>query len=53
MQLRNLGDTAAAALKAAIKGEDVAETVKQDIEMANDIEDGKVRRGLFGKLKRK
>jgi len=53
MQLRNLGDTAAAALKAAIKGEDVAETVKQGIEMANDIEDGKVRRGLFGKLKRK
>ena len=45
--------TAAAAIKAAVKGEDVAEVVKTGIEMANDIEEGKVKRGLFGKLKRK
>ena len=53
MQVRNIGDTAAAAIKAAVKGEDVAEVVKTGIEMANDIEEGKVNRGLFGKLKRK
>lgn len=53
MQVRNIGDTAAAAIKAAVKGEDVAEVVKTGIEMANDIEEGKVKRGLFGKLKRK
>ena len=53
MQVRNIGDTAAAAIKAAVKGEDVAEAVKSGIEMANDIEEGKVKRGLFGKLKRK
>ena len=53
MQVRNIGDTAAAAIKAAVKGEDVTEAVKAGIEMANDIEDGKVKRGLFGKLKRK
>lgn len=53
MQVRNIGDTAAAAIKAAVKGEDVTEAVKSGIEMANDIEEGKVKRGLFGKLKRK
>ncbi len=53
MQVRNLGDTAAAAIKAAVKGEDVTETLKSGIEMANDIEEGKVKRGFLGKLKRK
>ena len=53
MQMRNLGDTAAAALKAAIKGGDVKEAVKQGIETANDIEEGKVKRGFFGKLIKK
>lgn len=53
MQIRNLGDTAAAALKAAIKGEDVKEVVKQGIETANDIEEGKVKKGFFGKLIKK
>ena len=53
MQMRNLGDTAAAALKAALKGGDVKEAVKQGIETANDIEEGKVKQGLFGKLFKK
>ncbi|MBR2422801.1 MAG: hypothetical protein IKB09_10735 [Oscillospiraceae bacterium] len=53
MQVRNLGDTAAAVLKAAVKGDDVKEAVKQGIEMANDIEEGKVKRGFFGKLFKK
>jgi|GEM_PF-970313 len=53
MQLRNLGDTAAAALKAAVKGEDVGEVIKEGVQTANDIEEGKVRRGLFGKLFKK
>ena len=53
MQMRNLGDTAAAALKAALKGGDVKEAVKQGIETANDIEEGKVKQGFFGKLFKK
>ena len=53
MHLRNLGDTTAAAIKAAVKGEDVTEALKEGIEMANDIADGKVKRGFFGKLKKK
>ncbi len=53
MQLRNLGDTATAALKAAVTGGDVEEAVKQGIETANDIEEGKVKQGFFGKLFRK
>ena len=53
MQMRNLGDTAAAALKAAIKGGDVKAAVKQGIETANDIEEGKVKQGVFGKLFKK
>ena len=51
--VRNLSDTAAAAVKAAIKGEDVTEAVKQGIETANAIEEGKVRQGFFGKLFKK
>lgn len=50
MHLRNLGDTAAAAIKAAAKGEDVTEALKEGIQTANAIEEGKVRRGFFGKL---
>ena len=53
MQMRNLGDTAAAALKAALKGGDVKEAVRQGIETANDIEEGKVKKGFFGKLIKK
>jgi len=53
MQMRNLGDTAAAALKAAMKGGDVKEAVKQGIETANAIEEGKVKQGFFGRLFRK
>ena len=53
MQVRNLGDTAAAALKAAVKGESVEEAVKEGLETANAIEEGKVRQGLFGKLRKK
>ena len=53
MQKRNLGDTAMAALKAAATGGSVEEAVKQGIEMANDIEEGKVRQGFFGKLIKK
>ncbi len=53
MQTRNLGDTAAAALKAAVEGESVQEAVKEGIETANEIEEGKVRQGLFGKLFKK
>ncbi|MBQ3076551.1 MAG: hypothetical protein IJC43_01710 [Clostridia bacterium] len=53
MQLRNLGDTAAAALKAALTGGSVEEAVKEGVEMANDIEEGKVKQGFFGKLFRK
>lgn len=53
MQVRNLGDTAAAVLKAAVSGGSVEEAVKQGIETANDIEEGKVRQGFFGKLFKK
>ena len=53
MQARNLGDTAMAALKAAATGGSVEEAVKQGIEMANEIEEGKVKQGLFGKLLKK
>ena len=53
MQVRNLGDTAAAVLKAAVTGGSVEEAVKQGVETANDIEEGKVRQGFFGKLFKK
>jgi hypothetical protein len=53
MQVRNLGDTAAAVLKAAVKGGDVKEAVKEGIETANAIEEGKVKQGFFGKLFKK
>lgn len=53
MQVRNLGDTAATVLKAAATGGSVEEAVKQGIETANDIEEGKVRQGFFGKLFKK
>ncbi|MBQ6833089.1 MAG: hypothetical protein IJO55_01565 [Lachnospiraceae bacterium] len=53
MQVRNLGDTAAEALKTAIKGGDVEEVLKKGIETANEIEEGKVKRGFFGKLFKK
>ena len=53
MQIRNLGDTAAAALKAAASGGDVKEAVKQGIDTANAIEEGKVKQGFFGQLFRK
>ena len=53
MQVRNLGDTAMEVLKAAAKGESVEEAVKKGIETANDIEEGKVKQGFFGKLFKK
>ncbi len=53
MQMRNLGDTAAAVLKAAAAGESVEDAVKQGIDTANAIEEGKVKQGFFGKLFRK
>lgn len=53
MQIRNLGDTAAAALKAAVTGGNVEEAVKLGIDTANAIEEGKVKQGFFGKLFRK
>lgn len=53
MHARNVSDTAAAALKAAMTGGDVTEAVKKGMDMANDIEEGKVRRGFFGKLRKK
>lgn len=53
MHQQNLMGTANSLLKAAIKGEDMTEAVKEGINMANDIEEGKVKRGLFGRLKRK
>ena len=53
MQMRNLRDTAAAAVKAAVTGGDVTEAVKKGIEMSNDIEEGKVKQGFFGKLLKK
>jgi hypothetical protein len=53
MQIRNLGDTAAAALKATVTGGNVEEAVKQGIDTANAIEEGKVKQGFFGKLFRK
>lgn len=53
MQLRNLGDTAAAVLKAAATGGDVNEAVKVGINTANAIEEGKVKQSFFGKLFRK
>ena len=42
-----------ASLKAAVKGGDVKEAVKEGIETANAIEEGKVKQGFFGKLFKK
>ncbi len=53
MQLRNLGDTAAAVLQAAISGKSVEAAVKEGVETAEAIEEGKVKQGFFGKLFRK
>ncbi len=53
MQMHNLRDTAAEVLKAAASGASVEEAVKQGIETANAIEEGKVKQGFFGKLFRK
>jgi len=53
MHVRNLGDTAAAAFKAAVTGGDVTEAVKAGMETAGDIDEGKVKRGFFGKLIKK
>ena len=53
MQMRNLGDTAMAAFKAAVTGGSVEDAVKQGVETANDIEEGKVKQGFFGKLLKK
>ncbi len=53
MQIRNLRDTAAAVCKAAATGGNVEDAVKQGVETANDIEEGKVKQGFFGKLFRK
>ena len=55
MHQTNLYQTAGAVLKAAIKGEgtDASEDmVKEGIETANGINDGTVKRGLFGRLKK-
>ena len=43
-------------MKAAIKGEgteEIAQKLEEGIETSKDIDAGKVKRGLFGKLKRK
>lgn len=53
MQMRNLKDTAAAVVKAAASGGSVEDAVKQGIDTANAIEEGKVKQGFFGKLFRK
>ena len=53
MQLRNLGDMAAEMLRTAATGGNVDEVVKQGIDTANAIEEGKVKQGFFGKLFRK
>lgn len=53
MQARNLEDTAMAVLKAATTGGSIEEALKQGVEMANDIEQGKVKQGFFGKLIKK
>lgn len=53
MQVRNLGDTAAAAIKAAVKGESVEEVIREGIETANAIEEGKVKQSFWGKLFKK
>lgn len=53
MQVRNLGDTAAAALRAAVTGGDVEAAVKEGIETANAIEEGKVKQSFWGKLFKK
>ncbi len=55
MQQTNAAQTASEMLKAAIRGEGtegVAEKLKEGIETANDINEGKVKRGLFGRLKK-
>lgn len=53
MQLRNLGDTAAKVLKAAVTDGSVEDAVRQGVNTADDIEEGKVKQGFFGKLFRK
>ena len=53
MQVRNLGDTAAAAIQAAVKGESVEEVIQEGIETANAIEEGKVKQSFWGKLFKK
>ena len=53
MQLRNLGDTAAKVLKAAVTDGSVEDAVRQGVNTADEIEEGKVKQGFFGKLFRK
>ncbi|MDO4488269.1 MAG: DUF4428 domain-containing protein [Eubacteriales bacterium] len=53
MQIRNLADTATEALKAAATGGDIEEAIKKGVETANDIEEGRVKQGFFGKLFKK
>ena len=55
MHQTNLYQTAGSVLKAAIKGEGteaIEEKVKEGIETAQGINEGTVKRGLFGRLKK-
>ncbi len=56
MQQTNAMQTASEVLKAVVKGEGkegIIEKLQEGIDTANDIEEGKVKRGLFGRLKKK
>ena len=55
MQKTNAIQTASEIVKAAVKGEsveEIGEKLIEGIETANDINTGKVKRGLFGRLKK-
>lgn len=55
MHQTNAMQTASAMLKAAVKGEGiegVAEKMQEGMQTSADIEAGKVKRGLFGRLKK-
>ena len=47
LQMKNIYKTASSALKAAIKGEDVKDVLKEGIQRSNDIEEGRIKKKSF------
>lgn len=53
LHLRNIGKTLGAAVREGIKGGDVKESLAEGIDRAHEIDEGKIKKGLFGGFKKK